>query len=698
MKKKIIASVLAVVFAFSMAGPVGAITDAEYQVLVNQLAQLTASYNILLAQTSGGTTPAATGLCLSSDLSLGMTSAEVKMLQQGLNQDTGTRVAISGAGASGYETSYFGALTKKAVINFQQKYASEVLASWGLTTGTGYAGSTTRAKFNALYCSPAPVTPVTSYPAGCISAAGFSTTTGLSCSASVPTLPEGCTSTAGFSTTTGDPCSGVVSYPAGCTSAVGFSPTTGLSCSGTTTPAVATEGTFSASAAAVYTESSLKWDASNQTIYSFKVEAKNSDITLKRIFVKLTADSGLIPWKDLSYISLYDGDAAVKGVEVVSANLVENTYAKDYDVYFDGLNITVPKDGEKTFTIKATVPSYPENKEAFTIALPINGVRSVDTLELNQYNSSAVAGKVVDYDLTRTSGSLQIKNNSTTPQQGAILGSKTAVTKDASIFKFDVKAVDNDVTLKGAAISLTQDNTALLSAVYLFDGGNRLASIAPTATTATQTITFPDLTVGIAKDATKTFTVKVDLAKVDGSTIAEGETISAISTAATTTFSAIDVNDNNVTNITGSAAGYTQTVYTAAPIFALVGTPILAQDPNTSTQAIATFKISVTGYGDTIYMSSTTSAFTLTSSSGTIATVGTPDITASKALTADAYYEIGSGETVTFDVAAAVSKDTGSGLAYVYLGDIEWGQASGSVALSTPTDLTTYKTNSVNFY
>ena len=671
MNKKIIASVLAVAFAFSMAGPVGAVTDEQYQTLIDQLADLTALYTALLAQTTVPTT-SATAVCFDADLQQGMTSDSVKDLQ----------IKLGVTPTSGY----FGPITLAAVKTFQ--------TSNGIIN-TGYVGPLTRGALNALYCTP--VTPVTTYPAGCTSAVGYSSTTGLLCSGAV-TYPAGCTSAVGYSTTTGLPCSEVTTLPEGCTSAVGFSPTTGLSCAGIT-PVGPAEGTLSASVAPIYTESSLVWNSSDQAIYGFKVKAKNSDITLKRIFVKLTANSGLIPWKDLTYISLYDGDSFVKGMEVTSANLVENTYAKDYDVHFDGLNIVLSKDSEKTFTIKVNVPSYPENRQAFTIALPASGIRGVDTTELNQYNSEAVTGKTVSYEGSRTTGSLQIKNDSATPQQGAILGSKTAVKKDASIFSFKVKAVDNNVTVKQAAISLTQNNVGLLSAVYLFDGDLRLASIAPTATDTLQTITFPDLTVNIAKDTEKTFIVKVDLAKVDGSTVSEGSTISAIATAATTTFSAIDASDNNVTNITGSASGYTQVVYTAAPIFVLIGTPILTADPNTSTQAIATFKVGVTGYGDTIYMSSTTAVFAVDSSNGTIATTGTPDIIASKSLTGGSYYEIGSGETVTFTVTVALSKGAGSGLAYAKLTNILWGQTSASPAgLSAPTDLTNYKTNSVNFY
>ncbi len=53
----------------------------------------------------------------------------------------------------GKETGYFGPETKEGVINFQEKYSTDILEPWGFSHGTGIVGRTTREKLNDV-CFP----------------------------------------------------------------------------------------------------------------------------------------------------------------------------------------------------------------------------------------------------------------------------------------------------------------------------------------------------------------------------------------------------------------------------------------------------------------------------------------------------------------------------------------------------------------
>ena len=81
---------------------------------------------------------------LITDLRFGDHGQEVELLQTWLAKDKEVYPEKITSG-------YFGYLTQRAIIRFQEKYASEILTPQGLTRGTGIVDALTRKKLNELY-------------------------------------------------------------------------------------------------------------------------------------------------------------------------------------------------------------------------------------------------------------------------------------------------------------------------------------------------------------------------------------------------------------------------------------------------------------------------------------------------------------------------------------------------------------------
>jgi len=152
-----IATLMASVMMVAAPGEAYALTADELAeqiaALQEQLAALTAQLDEVDGEEEEAAAVAVEGCDVSSfdrNLKQGMSGDDVKCLQIVMNSDPDTKLGDSGAGSPGNETSYFGPITKAGVIKFQEKYADAVLASWGLTAGTGFVGSTSRAKLNEL--------------------------------------------------------------------------------------------------------------------------------------------------------------------------------------------------------------------------------------------------------------------------------------------------------------------------------------------------------------------------------------------------------------------------------------------------------------------------------------------------------------------------------------------------------------------
>ena len=161
-------------FMFTAAPAQAALTTSQVDAIVSLLQSFGAdAATIANVQTSltggtpttpsgGGSTASVCPYTWSTSLNSGSSGADVMALQKFLNSDSATMIASSGVGSAGSETDYFGGLTVAAVAKFQNKYASEVLTPVGLSAGTGYFGSSSRAKANSL-CAVAstPTTPST---------------------------------------------------------------------------------------------------------------------------------------------------------------------------------------------------------------------------------------------------------------------------------------------------------------------------------------------------------------------------------------------------------------------------------------------------------------------------------------------------------------------------------------------------------
>lgn len=140
-KRTIISTVVALALVVTVApGVAQGVTVDELMAQINALtAQLSGLQG---ASTTSGNVPAAcAGITITRTLVKGSTGSDVKCVQALLNTDAATRVAATGIGSAGNETTTYGSLTVAAVKKFQAKYGTGTL---------GTTGPNTRAKMNAM--------------------------------------------------------------------------------------------------------------------------------------------------------------------------------------------------------------------------------------------------------------------------------------------------------------------------------------------------------------------------------------------------------------------------------------------------------------------------------------------------------------------------------------------------------------------
>ncbi len=223
------------------------------------------------------------------NLTVGSRGADVTALQ--------TMLGVSPA------TGYFGNITKAAVIAYQTSHS--------ISPAAGYIGPITRSVLNANGGVSG------NFPAGCSSASGFSSTTGLPCSSNQAATfaPTGCTSASGFSPVTGGACYAVNSGPQ----------------TGPVTVSLSNDNPASGNVVAGQATADLAH-------FTFSGTGTITAMTLQR--------TGISSSSDLPAVYLYDGGTRVSDSASVNTNGV---------IAFNGLNIMVS--GSKTLSVKADIAS-----------------------------------------------------------------------------------------------------------------------------------------------------------------------------------------------------------------------------------------------------------------------------------------------------------------------------------------------------
>lgn len=419
--------------------------------------------------------------------------------------------------------------------------------------------------------------------------------------------------------------------------------------------------------------------------------------------------------------SLWINGTKVSTVDVDS--FTEDTYGevssvtgdtKEYRIRFSGLN-SVFKDGDKpkfvlAFESNSTIDSG-DLSETWGVELISDSVRFADGKGFSSTTGSALSETFSS--VTEDMAELDISEASTNPDASTIEVSDSSTTKDKSVFAFDVEEMNdvavtiNDLTV---TITTTGDESAVIDSADLYSGTTLLGS---ESVPAGGVVLFENLNLEIGAGATKTLTLKLTFADVDGYT--EGTTVSA---ELTSIDDAEDVNGNDEGDMTISGEGLTSETHelrSEGISVALVDTSsantgttktFTADAANEDDQGTFEISFAVTAFGADMYIDNSSEVGGANAAGQGVEfmerdSAGTP-VLSSNLLTSTTtdtndtanVFKVKKGETRTFTLTVIYSADSTptDGSVEVYLESINWGTATNDTNANYYTfDLGNYK-------
>jgi len=492
-----------------------------------------------------------------------------------------------------------------------------------------------------------------------------------------------------------------------------------------TTPGV--EGTITASVnPSPSTGTKLYEGDSMKQVLGIKLEAKTSDIKIERIKLKL-AENGDTSVSDTDFyrkiaskIYIMDGSTVLG-----SADLNVNTVVKDgtnYYITVSGLSFIVPKGTTKVLYAALDAMSAWDdtfNGDAWTLSVPVDGVRGIDGAGVNQYSPSTLFSR--DFNSTgelADSATLAISLSSSSPATNQVIcegATDNDECDELEIMKADFKAEKDAVTVTDMVLAITRTvaDVATTTTAYLYDGSALIGSATIVGTSATAaTATFTDIDWVVPKDTTRTMTVKLD---IRDSALAKQTFYVAITGAANVT--AENTNGTAIVE-SGSATSKVLTIRKVGPEVTLVSKSITAPGApqsngvttNVSTSTLtATFNIKIKAVGGALTLGTvasgtpvlaSTTSNSLTGGSFLIYRNGAADTSIASYSTSTSYSipntcvvsgnscTLSEGSEVTFPVTFSIlgrslTATLTNGLYSVQFGGIQWWNATTGTVQTT---------------
>lgn len=528
---------------------------------------------------------------------------------------------------------------------------------------------------------------------------GPATQAAMTAGGNTGTFPAGCTSAVGFSSTTGLSCAGTVgTYPAGCTSTVGYSSTTGAKCDGTTggtTPEVLTgEGSVKSFDLGSPEESSLAEGQENAELVSFDVELENDgSLKMDRFDLYMaetgTADVSEKPWDYFSNAYLMSDGVKIATMDVSSSSDWAEDEAglsasQEYRLRFSGLNAVLKSDETTTISVAFDAVSNLDSVDevaTWDFGILNDSFRFVDGTGYMFTDGDDSLSDSFDID-TADTADLSISAGSNDPDALTIEVSDSSDTNGVTIGQFEVEeSNDVDVNITEMEVTIATDDTItdVASRLYLYNGSSLVGEERVNA----GLVTFDNIDLNINGDETVTLTVKVDLNDTnDQVRYQNGDTLGVTDVEIT---ALTDANENDEGDVSGLStetyASETHHLYAtgiAVSDFSSVKTTTTFEGNNTKISYAITYKISA--FGDDFYVpktivqgtSSVTAGLTYTvydETAGAVTTSGTESASAisSSANTVSDYFKVAKGDTETFTATISVTKGTITAGDYIHV-------------------------------